>query len=127
MYYAFMLPSAYDQRPSPSKWTNVSWSECHNVVKFSNRKVAFLFRFLSTCSDTLPFRHPLASEHLQSYKLTHPPIALVFCWSFAVVGYFVWWFCQHTLYHLSTHVIISFSYFPSMVVGFFYVYSSMPL
>ena len=39
----------------------------------------------------------------------------------------MWCFFQHTLYHLSTHVIVSFSCFPSMLVIFIYVYSSMTL
>ena len=39
----------------------------------------------------------------------------------------MWWFCHHTLYRLSTHVIVSFSSFHPMLVGFFYVCSSMTL
>ena len=40
-----MLPSAYDQRPSLSSGPIVSWSECHNVVKFFRPESRIAFPF----------------------------------------------------------------------------------
>ena len=69
-------------------------SESHNVVKFFQPesrgwfsgffpRVPPLSHFIiaSRWNNTFPVR-----------KVTHPHNPLVFCWSFAVVGYFVWWF-----------------------------------
>ena len=107
----------------------VSRSECHNVVKFFQPEICTCFSgFYSRVPPLCHFAIPSHQNNtFPVTKVTHPPNPLVFCWSFVVVGYFVWWSCQHTLYHLSTHVIVSFGCFSSMLVGFFYVYSSMTL
>ena len=107
----------------------VSPTECHNVVKLFQPEIHGCFSV--SFPGVPPLCHFIISSRRNNTspvrKVTHPPNQLVICWSYAVAGYFVWWFCQHTLDHLSTHVIVSFSCFPSMLVGFFYMYSSMTL
>ena len=99
----------------------VSQTECHNVVKFFQPKIhgCFSVSFPSVSQVC----HFVISSHRNNTslvrKITHQPSPLVICWSYAVVAYIVWWFYQHIIYLLSIHAIVSFSSFPSMLVGFF--------
>ena len=104
-----------------------SWSESHNVVQFIQLEISgvfsisFLFFYLvsslfSLVGTTRPRKNYPPAQSLKSF-VGHMQKG-------AILG---WWFCQHTLYHLSTHVIVSFSSFPSMLVAFFHVCSSMTL
>ena len=106
----------------------VSRSESHNVVKFIQPEICGDFSISFLCVYSVHFViFPRRDNTSSVGRITLPPNPLVICWSYAVMSYLGWWFCQHTLYYLSTHVIVSFSSFPSMLAGFFYVYSSNTL
>ena len=97
-------------------------SESHNVFKFIPPEICGGFPF-PLCSSIRSFHQLPSLEHLHNWKNYPPAESLIsLCLPYAVIGYLGWWCCQHTLYYLSTHVVVSFRSLSSMLVGFFYMY-----